>query len=1050
MREDTPEWDAAMSSRDGLVIDFTRTPKIAGSPAPPKVIGVEIDRQLSGDVPDGVRLVGGSATATGKITIDALADGAPNPLDADDLADWIGSATQVTVGFSDHVLPIHTGAVRSLSGSDAARSVSVELLDGSDALRSTVTLPAFGSIAKRWMPGRRWRYPINASAIVVAALHACGIRMTPPPRPEVVASIPMVFGAVPDVGWLVPNGPGIDDGEPAAGDDGQWGPVVNAEATIMPLTVYPDRHLRFGVDCTYLAADCWVLVGPSWYTAVQIDFQDISVQIQPGPSAINLQAKADGEYWTVRATKTCAAGWHHVRLTGQLGTGVTLQVDSAANSASYSYAIGAFTTVTETKVTIITPCYVQAFQLLASTAAISADWAGDAAFTPEADVSTSALDLDYLPAVNQVVAWTLIKQLAAAEFGMAGFDESGRFAYRTRAEVNSSTDPVLDLSGEVLDDVRGTASVDSVRSRLETQVRYRALIESGAGHETEAGTAVPVAKADAVWSLPPGWSSHAISASNPWHPVESEIYAIYSPGQAWDIPNGIVICDDEVGTSRVEAGFCGYVVPTGPTSAVMWIHNAAASTRFAVWPKDWTQATYGDLPFGFAPEGPAAWVNGRGLTADDPAGPLAIDFAGAIAEWGVRTLSLESSEFRQNYSSVYSLGLGMLHDLAKPRLALSDITIPGDPRLELGDVVRILGQARFADILARITRIQTRAGISLPDQGLTTTLGLRVIDPANFYAPTVTSVYPDAGPTAGGTVVTIDGDHLTEVTAVTFGGQLATAVTVVDDSQLTCVTPAASEGAVDVAVGSSGGVATVVDAYRVGGTPTPHIPPTVTVQPENEDDIWVSNGETVTFTSAASGTAPLSVQWQRRWSLDGYTDWSAWGDVAGATSATLNQVVSPANGYFTHGTADEWWQFRAVWTNAYGSATSEASERVVTPNPYAAPTVTTQPRSTTAISWQYDTFTFTSAASGLPSPTVQWQRRWSLTGTSGWSSWSDISGATSATLTQTASPENGYFTHSGAADGATEYWQFRAVWTNTYGTATSDTSGYQRVIWSVE
>ena len=83
-----------------------------------------------------------------------------------------------------------------------------------------------------------------------------------------------------------------------------------------------------------------------------------------------------------------------------------------------------------------------------------------------------------------------------------------------------------------------------------------------------------------------------------------------------------------------------------------------------------------------------------------------------------------------------------------------------------------------------------------------------------------------------------------------------------------------------------------------------------------------------------------------------------------------------------------------------------------------APTITTQPvsQSTCANS----SISFTSAATGIPTPTVQWQ-----VSTNNGSTWSDISGATSATYTFTAlSGDNNN--------------QYHAVWTNSQGFATTN------------
>jgi hypothetical protein len=64
--------------------------------------------------------------------------------------------------------------------------------------------------------------------------------------------------------------------------------------------------------------------------------------------------------------------------------------------------------------------------------------------------------------------------------------------------------------------------------------------------------------------------------------------------------------------------------------------------------------------------------------------------------------------------------------------------------------------------------------------------------------PSVASVSPSSGPTAGGTNVTITGTNFDSGT-VTIGGASATNVTVVSDTQITATTPAGTAGARDVA-----------------------------------------------------------------------------------------------------------------------------------------------------------------------------------------------------------------------------------------------------------
>ena len=71
-------------------------------------------------------------------------------------------------------------------------------------------------------------------------------------------------------------------------------------------------------------------------------------------------------------------------------------------------------------------------------------------------------------------------------------------------------------------------------------------------------------------------------------------------------------------------------------------------------------------------------------------------------------------------------------------------------------------------------------------------------------SPSVTSVSPDAGLTAGGTTVTISGADFTGATAVDFGSTPATSYTVNSATSITAVSPAGS-GTVEVTVTNASG-----------------------------------------------------------------------------------------------------------------------------------------------------------------------------------------------------------------------------------------------------
>jgi hypothetical protein len=75
----------------------------------------------------------------------------------------------------------------------------------------------------------------------------------------------------------------------------------------------------------------------------------------------------------------------------------------------------------------------------------------------------------------------------------------------------------------------------------------------------------------------------------------------------------------------------------------------------------------------------------------------------------------------------------------------------------------------------------------------------------NAAAPTITSISPTNGPTAGGTSVTITGTNFTGGSAVYFGTSAALTFHVNSDSSLTAVSPLAAAGVVDITVVTANG-----------------------------------------------------------------------------------------------------------------------------------------------------------------------------------------------------------------------------------------------------
>ena len=184
--------------------------------------------------------------------------------------------------------------------------------------------------------------------------------------------------------------------------------------------------------------------------------------------------------------------------------------------------------------------------------------------------------------------------------------------------------------------------------------------------------------------------------------------------------------------------------------------------------------------------------------------------------------------------------------------------------------------------------------------------------------------------------------------------------------------------------------------------------PTITTQPA---DSTINDGATATFTADATGNPTPTVQWQ----VNTGSGWANVTDGTGSTTKTYTTgaLTTTASGY----------QYRARFTNSVTADVATNAATVTVNSGTSAPTITTQPSNQTATAG--NTATFIAAASGAPTPTVQWQV--STDGTN-WGNVTDGTGGTTGTYTTVtlAAGDNGK--------------QYRAIFTNGVGTDATTTA----------
>jgi hypothetical protein len=163
-----------------------------------------------------------------------------------------------------------------------------------------------------------------------------------------------------------------------------------------------------------------------------------------------------------------------------------------------------------------------------------------------------------------------------------------------------------------------------------------------------------------------------------------------------------------------------------------------------------------------------------------------------------------------------------------------------------------------------------------------------------------------------------------------------------------------------------------IDDVVVSSTAAGNVAPSMTMQPTNQT---VCAGQSADFTAAATGSPAPTVQWQ-------VNNGSGFTNIMGATSTTYSHSATAGeNGY----------QYRAVFTNAAGGATSNAATLTVN----TAPMISVHPQDSTCANPA--TFMVTANGTAL---TYQWQENTGA-GFLNVSNGGVYGGVTTATLTLT-------------------------------------------------
>ncbi|SDC25921.1 hypothetical protein [Actinokineospora iranica] len=696
---------------------------------------VTVERSITGDLPAECTLIEGHTAATLTAT---LAGARPDdPLDmARMLSPYRPDSPLRGVSVVDVPLYLElglvttagrrlvrqfTGTTRALHPSAADRTVTIDALDPAERLRAAVTLPVWAASERTYRNPAIWPYRdrTNTQWIIDHVLRRNGIHLSPPPRPGVLWAMTCHGGLAPDIGFdasliigrktsasvpeFVPGAYGL------AANGGQdcfaWG---SGRTMGKPFALGSGRahliefHIHAGAANTlHPNADGTVLSVST--SLVKLDGTTIDAAIT---SDGQLQARIWDNPTTTPVLRATITG---PRITGQAAwhsVGLWISYDHATRTVTTRWHLdgtqtGPVTlalellhqvTAARGNVQFRTPLPVQCLQL-AETTTIPAGWG--APHVPQADLDVGLNWVTGLPEIVGGDSWSLIKQTVAAEYGLAAFDEHGRFTFRTRTRPRPA--PVKSITAAVdLGDLTPSIALDSVRNEITHACALRL--------ERDTATVYTARTPDEL-DTPFGTTTRTLVLD---HRCRINTTVLRHSRSTWDgdVLGGYVCVNPATGAE------------VGNVTVTLTANDDQATARLVVSnPNQFTVRFATD-------DQPAFRIAGNPVT-DDPTHTTITRDQASAARYGRRALELPATPFHQHPDPTTTVAASLLADLADPVAVLAEIPVLGDPRVQLGDVVTVADPDGLGGPITAAV-IGTRRTHSITD-GLTDSLTLRVL-----------------------------------------------------------------------------------------------------------------------------------------------------------------------------------------------------------------------------------------------------------------------------------------------------------------------------------
>lgn len=575
-----------------------------------------------------------------------------------------------------------TGLTRRLRTSSARRTATLELLDYRERLRTPVTLiPTIGEVSGA-----------DGTWVVFQALAANDIYAGPAPRAEGSLLWMPMYGSLNavsperDPAWVASViGPGSSRFRPTFGP----GPFVSAPTGLYHRSDSDFRRIFSGItrdlawDGMTGRLEMWVLgvASPTTATAgskgrTYILFTD-GIAIQPLPRVgvrhngklfFDTFDSSDSPIDAYESTAVVPSDgqWHFVGIHWDfVAQEITFRIDSADETVATTVAGGDI------------PTGIDLIQFTSWAAVSDVHLHGplDAAepwlsetLQIEAHIDQSTLQLVAVYDTGPFESWDLTHEVAGAEQAVAYWDEDGAFQYRTRRRLVTPEAQTVqrNLTAErSLVDLADDDAVDSVRNVV--QVSFAPVTDPGLVEFVTDDTQTRVLAPRSTLDVEISFSDPVVQLLTTAFPTTVLLHEVTSPV----VDPYIVLTLNEDGTDNPNTGdlldrVTATVVDWSPRSALLRIRSTAAVVLYVV----------------------AIGLRGRRVLVGNTVLIEARDQQ-SIARYGEQPLAITASQWVQTRSQATTIAYSILGDTKAPAPVITNLGIVADPRLQLGDRVRI-------------------------------------------------------------------------------------------------------------------------------------------------------------------------------------------------------------------------------------------------------------------------------------------------------------------------------------------------------------------------